>query len=126
MGAITSVTVLALLPELGTLDRRQISALVGVCPLNRDSGHYRGHQCWRAGGGSHRAVHGDPYRQPVQPGHQSLLPTAAGRRQTGQGGVDRRYAQIVYPPERDAQSEDPLAASQGVQGLKFSTQLLLG
>ena len=44
IGAVTSVTLLALLPELGTLDRRQISALVGVCPLNRDSGQYRGHR----------------------------------------------------------------------------------
>ncbi|CDH45773.1 transposase (fragment) [Candidatus Contendobacter odensis Run_B_J11] len=42
IGAVTSVTLLALLPELGTLDRRQISAWVGVCPLNRDSGQYRG------------------------------------------------------------------------------------
>ena len=33
---------LAALPELGTLDRRQISALVGVCPFNRDSGQCRG------------------------------------------------------------------------------------
>jgi transposase len=44
IGAVTAVTLLAALPELGTLDRRQISALVGVCPLNRDSGQYRGHR----------------------------------------------------------------------------------
>lgn len=35
-------TLLAQLPELGTLDRRQIAALVGLAPLNRDSGHHRG------------------------------------------------------------------------------------
>ena len=33
---------LAYLPELGTLDRRQIAALVGVAPFNRDSGALRG------------------------------------------------------------------------------------
>ena len=33
---------LAYLPELGTLDRRQIAALVGVAPFNRDSGTLRG------------------------------------------------------------------------------------
>jgi transposase len=33
---------LALLPELGTLDRRQIAALVGVAPFNRDSGKHQG------------------------------------------------------------------------------------
>ena len=35
-------TLLAKLPELGMLDRRQIAALVGVAPFNRDSGHWRG------------------------------------------------------------------------------------
>ncbi len=35
---VTAVTVLAALPKLGTLDRREISALVGGCPLHRDSG----------------------------------------------------------------------------------------
>lgn len=44
IGPVTAVTLLAALPELGTLDRRQISALVGVCPLNRDSGQSRGHR----------------------------------------------------------------------------------
>lgn len=42
IGPVTAVTLLAALPELGTLDRRPISALVGVCPLNRDSGQCRG------------------------------------------------------------------------------------
>ncbi len=37
-----STTLLAGLPELGTLGRKQIAALVGVAPLNRDSGRYRG------------------------------------------------------------------------------------
>jgi transposase len=44
IGPVTVVTLLAALPELGTLDRREISALVGVCPLNRDSGQSRGHR----------------------------------------------------------------------------------
>ena len=50
IGPVTAVTLLAALPELGTLDRREISALVGVCPLNRDSGQYRGHRSFSAGG----------------------------------------------------------------------------
>ena len=37
-----SMTLLAYLPELGTLDRRQVAALVGVAPFNRDSGTLRG------------------------------------------------------------------------------------
>jgi transposase len=42
VGPVLSATLLAELPELGKLDRRQIAALVGVAPLNRDSGLFRG------------------------------------------------------------------------------------
>ena len=42
IGPVASVTLLAELPELGTLNRKQIAALVGVAPLNRDSGAWRG------------------------------------------------------------------------------------
>lgn len=42
VGPTLSLTLLAELPELGSLNRRQIAALVGVAPLNRDSGHFRG------------------------------------------------------------------------------------
>ena len=41
-GGQLSLTLLAHLPELGTLDRREIAALVGVAPFNRDSGTLRG------------------------------------------------------------------------------------
>jgi transposase len=42
VGPVLSTTILADLPELGMLNRRQIAALVGVAPFNRDSGHLRG------------------------------------------------------------------------------------
>lgn len=42
IGPTTSRTLLAELPELGHLNRREIAALVGVAPLNRDSGTLRG------------------------------------------------------------------------------------
>ena len=42
VGEQLSLTLLAHLPELGTLDRRQVAALVGVAPFNRDSGTLRG------------------------------------------------------------------------------------
>jgi transposase len=47
-------TLWAELPELGTLDRRTIAALVGVAPMNRDSGQYRGHGTIRGGRASVR------------------------------------------------------------------------
>jgi transposase len=42
VGPVLSTTLLAHLPELGSLNRKEIAALVGVAPLNRDSGTLRG------------------------------------------------------------------------------------
>jgi len=42
IGPVVSFSMIADLPELGTLNRQQISKLVGVAPLNRDSGPQRG------------------------------------------------------------------------------------
>lgn len=42
IGPVLATTLLANLPELGTLTHKQIAALVGVAPLNRDSGTLRG------------------------------------------------------------------------------------
>ena len=42
IGPVLTSTLLANLPELGTLTHKQIAALVGVAPLNRDSGTLRG------------------------------------------------------------------------------------
>jgi len=52
IGPVSSTTLLSDLPELGKLDRKKISALVGLAPFDRDSGHYRGRRrIW--GGRSH-------------------------------------------------------------------------
>ena len=45
VGQVLSSTLLASLPELGRLDRKQIAALVGLAPFNRDSGSLRGSRC---------------------------------------------------------------------------------
>lgn len=42
IGPVVSRTLLAELPELGKLNHKQIAALVGIAPLNRDSGTFRG------------------------------------------------------------------------------------
>ena len=49
MGPIFQATSLALLPELGTLTRQQIAKLVGVAPMNRDSGQMHGKRRVRGG-----------------------------------------------------------------------------
>ncbi len=41
IGSVSCLTLVGALPELGRLNRQQIAALVGVAPLNRDSGAYR-------------------------------------------------------------------------------------
>jgi transposase len=49
VGDITARTLIAELPELGTLDRRAIASLVGVAPFTRQSGRWQGKAC--IGGG---------------------------------------------------------------------------
>jgi transposase len=49
VGPVTAATLLADLPELGELDRKQIAALVGVAPMNRDSGKKRGYRKTKGG-----------------------------------------------------------------------------
>jgi transposase len=56
VGSITARTLIAELPELGHLDRRRIAALVGVAPINRDSGTFRGRRMVAGGRGSVRKV----------------------------------------------------------------------
>jgi transposase len=49
VGDIVARTFIAELPELGTVDRHQIAALVGVAPINRDSGKWRGRRSIKGG-----------------------------------------------------------------------------
>lgn len=56
VGAVTVSSLLAELPELGFLNRQQISALVGVAPFNRDSGGYQGKRSIAGGRASIRSV----------------------------------------------------------------------
>ena len=49
VGKVLAYTLLSELPELGQLNRKQIAALVGVAPMNRDSGRYTGKRFIRGG-----------------------------------------------------------------------------
>ena len=53
IGVITATMLVTEVPELGQLNRRQIAALIGVAPINRDSGSFRGK---RMTGGGRRNV----------------------------------------------------------------------
>jgi len=56
VGRVVAATLLAELPELGRLNRKQIAALVGVAPLNRDSGTVAGRRVTCGGRSSVRSV----------------------------------------------------------------------
>lgn len=56
VGKITAAILLSDLPELGSLDRKKIAALVGVAPFNNDSGRFRGKRRIKGGRPSVRTV----------------------------------------------------------------------
>jgi len=56
VGMVTTATLLAELPELGKMDRKKIAALVGVAPMNFDSGKKRGYRKTKGGRTDVRSV----------------------------------------------------------------------
>ena len=56
VGPVTTATLLAELPELGKMNRKKIAALVGVAPMNYDSGKKRGYRKTKGGRGEVRSV----------------------------------------------------------------------
>ena len=56
VGKVTTATLLAELPELGKMDRKKIAALVGVAPMNYDSGRKRGYRKTKGGRADVRSV----------------------------------------------------------------------
>jgi transposase len=56
VGRVTTATLLAELPELGKMDRKKIAALVGVAPMNYDSGKKRGYRKPKGGRTNVRSV----------------------------------------------------------------------
>ena len=81
VGEQVSLTLLAYLPELGTLDRRQIGP-GGSGPLQPGQRHPAGQagRLGRARPSTSHFVYGSDGGQPPQPGHPRLLPEAAGSR----------------------------------------------
>lgn len=49
IGALTAITMLIEMPELGQLDNKQVASLAGLAPIARDSGQHRGHRHIRGG-----------------------------------------------------------------------------
>jgi transposase len=82
VGRVTAATLLAMLPELGQLDRKQAAALVGVAPLNQDSGTVRSaRRCW----GGRAAVRSVLYMSALVASRRNPTITAFYRRLTAAG-----------------------------------------
>ena len=100
VGEQLSLTLLAHLPELGTLDRRQIAALVGVDPFNRDSGTLRGKRTVWGGRAKVRAalymgtLAASRFNPVIRDFYRKLL--AIGKPESTEGG---RLVSILKRPE---------------------------
>ena len=100
VGKVLSRTLLAHAPEIGTLTRKhEVAPLIGLAPLNCDSGTYRGRR--RIWGGRARvrscSVHGHAICHPLQPGHRGL-PRTPYRRWQAPKGRHRRLLHDNFSP----------------------------
>ena len=114
VGEQLSLSLLAYLPELGALDRKQIAALVGVAPhepgqRNRRRKTYR---LGREGACQGRALHGRIVGHPVQLGDTNLLPTVAGGGQAEAAGAHCVYAEVAYHAQRHRENRPALGSTR--------------
>jgi transposase len=86
VGPVLSQTLIALLPELGQLPRRQIAALLGVAPFDHDSGRLKGKRCIWGG------------RTPVR-NIVYMAALAAGRHNPALAAMRRRLINAGKPPK---------------------------
>ena len=127
IGPVTCHTLLAELPELGTLNRHEIAALVGVAPVQSRQ--------WRLarpplGLGwarlrARRALYGRPRRQPGQPEPARLLPAPPRRRQAQAGGPHGLHAQAARALQCPLQTAGHVGPHHGLT-LDGQTPLLCG
>ena len=98
LGPVTSLTLLAALPELGHLDGGKLSALVGAGAVRRrqwDASWWSARPR-RPGGGASGAVPGGPLGGAAQPGDEGIPRSVEGPRQEGQGDPDGGRPQAAY------------------------------
>jgi transposase len=118
VGPVLSTTLLADLPELGTVSHKVIAALVGLAPLNQDSGKKRGKRviwgwpCERA----RSAVHGYPGSYQAQSRDPDLLPAPPGHAQAEEAGAHRVHAQAPQDPERHGSTANSMVCTWTAAG----------
>jgi len=117
VGPITSLTLLADLPELGTLNRKQIASLVGVAPHNRDSGKMRGRRVIWGGRARVRAVlymaalTGIRFNPVLQEFYRRLTEEAGKKPKVALTACMRKLLTMLNAMARDSQPWNPALAS---------------
>ncbi len=112
----TAATLLAQLPELGKLGRRQIARLIGVAPINRDSGTMRGK---RTTGGGRRAVRQALHmptwvaiqRNPVMKAFYQRLLDAGKPKLVAHAACKRKFILMLNAMMREEMSWNPKAGA---------------
>jgi transposase len=120
----TAHALLAELPEIGTLTKRQVAALAGLAPHAFESGRSTGRASIWGGRGAVRTILFMPAddRGPGRPGHRRLLPVAARAGQAEDVGPDRVHAQAADDPERDGPRRGQMEPQTGRnRGLTLNT-----
>ena len=102
VGPVLARTLLAELPELGTITHKRLSCPGGrrsLQPrLRKEEGQAGG--VGREGSGEGDPVHGCPGRHPPQPHPQGVLRAALGRRQAQEGGLGGVHEEAALDPQR--------------------------
>jgi transposase len=101
VGPVLATTLIALLPELGTLSRRAIASLVGVAPFDDDSGKYRGARHIQGGRTAMRHV---LYMATLSAMRYNLVIAAFAKRLAGKKPkvvIVAPHAQAAGDPQRD-------------------------
>jgi transposase len=102
VGPVLCRTLMAELPELGSLPPKELSALVGVAPLNRDSGTLRGRRAvWGGRTRVREALYmGALVAKPLQPTHKGVLREARSGGQAQEGSAGGVHEEALGDPQR--------------------------
>jgi len=113
VGPVLSVALLADLPELGRLNRREVAALAGVAPFNQDSGTLHGQRTTgRPATAAPGPIRGHGRGGALEPGAQGFSSAPARGRQTAHSGAGRGDAQAAHHPHAQDQHSMESAMSR--------------
>ena len=111
VGPVVARTLIAELPELGTLDSKKIASLAGLAPYTRQSGQWKGKSMIGGGRKSVRcALPRRPRRRPSQSRPQSLPRTPRQSRKAQDGRPHRRRPKAHHHPQRHPARPKTMAA----------------